>query len=71
MKQLKQLQRKPRKNSEASTGFEAMTSVIELMTSVILLSYEALLGVDQEWVQYLPTDMKSDEMYYTLCVHCR
>ena len=28
VKQLKQLQRKPRKNSEASTGFEPMTSTI-------------------------------------------
>ena len=30
VKQLKQLQRKPRKNSEASTGFEPMTSAISV-----------------------------------------
>ena len=33
MKQLKQLQRKPRKKSEASTGFEPMTSAIPVRCS--------------------------------------
>ena len=43
MKQLKQLQRKPRKNSEASTGFEAMTNT---GTMIYQQSYKALLVVN-------------------------
>ena len=34
MKQLKQLQRKPRKNSEASMGFKPMTRTTEAMNPV-------------------------------------
>ena len=35
MKQLKELQNKPRKNSEASTGFEPVTSTIPVQCSTI------------------------------------
>ena len=43
---LKQLQRKPRKKSEASTGFEPMTS-INTGAMFYQLSYEALLEAGQ------------------------
>ena len=36
MKQLKQLQRKPRKNYEASTGFKPMTSAIQYQFDALL-----------------------------------
>ena len=47
MKQLKQLQRKPRKNSR---GFQRDYKGAMLYQ----LSYEALLGVGQEGVQFIP-----------------
>ena len=51
VKQLKQLQRKPRKKSEAPLGFKPMTSVIPVRYQ---LSYEALLEAGQERVQFIP-----------------
>ena len=47
MKQLKQLQRKPRKKSEASTGFEPVTSTIPVQCSTIT-ELKALLVVGQD-----------------------
>ena len=52
MKQLQKLQRKPRKNSEASTGFELMTHTGAMLYQLSCM-YEALLGVGQEWVQFI------------------
>ena len=39
MKQLKQLQRKPRKNSEAQTGFEPMTTSILYLLCIYIHIY--------------------------------
>ena len=50
MKQLKQLQRKPRKYSEIQTHDLCNTSAM-----LYQLSYEALLGGSQEQVQFIPT----------------
>ena len=47
VKQLEQLQRSPEKNSEASTRFQ-------LMTSMIPMSYEALSEAGQERFQFIP-----------------
>ena len=55
VKQLKQLQRKPRKKSEAPMGFKPMTSVIPVRCCTNWATvYEALLEAGQEGVQFIP-----------------
>ena len=69
MKQLKQLQRKPRKNSEASTGFQPMTSAM-----LYQLSYEASLrvgpsrvsSIDRWHVTCWRTTTKDSSLVYTV-----
>ena len=66
MEQLKQLQRKPRKNSEASTGFKPM-ELCDTGAMLYQLSYEASLG--QERVQFIPVNMKRVRCVYDYVGH--
>ena len=52
VKQLKQLQRKPRNNSEASTGF-GTCDLSDSSAMLYQLSYEASLEAGQERVQFI------------------
>ena len=54
VKQLKQPQRKSRKNSEASMGFEPMTSAPDTGAILYQLRYQASLEAGQVRVQFIP-----------------